>query len=216
MRTALQESFWERLGGVVTLQRPTYEALQHDPEATGQSWLIVTLLGLANGIAVITTPIATVLPGMPDDLQGQVQADAAEVAAALSFDTTERRLLALAAGVIGAIISWYLSAWLLRVIGNRMASNAGRAVSPEEMRRLVAWGYAPSLASFLAPIPLIGGLLATLGTLWAFVTGVMAVRAAFNVGIGRAIAIEIVAFLLVLLVVIAVVTITLIIALAAV
>jgi hypothetical protein len=212
MQTALQESFWERLNGVVTLQRPTYETLQHDPEATGQSWLIVTLLGLANGIAVITTPIATVLPGMPDELQ----ADAVEVAAALSFDTTERRLLALAAGVIGAIISWYLSAWLLRVIGNRMASTAGRVVSPDEMRRLVAWGYAPSLASFLAPIPLIGALLATLGSLWAFVTGVMAVRAAFNVGIGRAIAIEIVAFLLVLLVVIAVVTITLIIALAAV
>src|SRR5687768_13589610 len=114
MRTALQESFWERLGGVVTLQRPAYEAVQHDPEATGQSWLIVVLLGLANGIALITTPIVGVVPGMPDD----VATDATEIAAVFTFETTERRLLALAAGVIGAIISWYLSAWLLRVIGN--------------------------------------------------------------------------------------------------
>jgi hypothetical protein len=212
MRTAWQESFWERLGGVVTLKRPTYEALQRDPEATGQSWLIVILLGVASGIAVITTPIVTTLLELPDD----VQADAAEIVAALSFQTTEQRLLALVAGVIGQIASWYLAAWLLRVIGNRMAGSAGRAVSAEEMRRLVAWGNAPSLASFLAPIPVIGGLLATVGSLWAFVTGVMAVRTAFNASIGRAIAIEIVAFLVVLVVLIAVVSITLIIALAAV
>jgi hypothetical protein len=203
MRTALQESFWERLGGVATLQRPAYEAVRDDPEATGQSWLIVVLLGLANGIALITTPIVGVVPGMPDD----VASDAAEIAAVFTFETTERRLLALAAGVIGAIISWYLSAWLLRVIGNRVAARSGRTVTTEEMRRLVAWGYSPQLASFLAPIPVIGGLLATVGVLWAFVTGVMAVRTAFDVGIGKAIAIEIAAFLLVVLVVIVIMTI---------
>jgi hypothetical protein len=196
MLSVLQQSFWDRLAGVVTLQRPAYESIQRDPEATGQSWLIVLLLGLANGIALIATPVVTVLPGMSE----QMARDAARLAELLTFETTGRQLLGLAAGVAGAVLSWYVSSWLLRIIGNRVSGVAGK-VSAEEMRRLVAWGYSPTLASFLAPIPLLGPLLATLGTLWAFVTGVMAIRAAFDVGIWKAIGIEIAAFLVVLVVV---------------
>lgn len=208
MLSVLRESFWERLNGVLTLKRTTFEAIQRDPEATSQAWWIVVLLGLANGIALITTPVVTVFPGMSE----QMARNAAEVAAVFTFDTTGRRLMALAASVIGAILSWYLSSWLLRVIGNRMTGRAGHQVTAEEMRRLVGWGYSPTLASFLSPIPVIGPLLATLGTFWAFVTGVMAVRTAFGVSIWRAIGIEIAAFLVVLAVVMVVVLITVMIA----
>ena len=208
MLSVLQESFWERLTGVVTLKRPTYEAIQRDSEATSQAWWIVVLLGLANGIALIATPVVTVFPGMPEEMASS----AAEVAAVFTFDTTGRRLMALAAGILGAILSWYLSSWLLRLIGNRVAGSGGRQASAEEMRRLVGWGYSPTLASFLSPIPVIGPLLATLGTLWAFVTGVMAVRTAFGVGIGKAIGIEIAAFFMVLVVVMVVMLITVMIA----
>jgi hypothetical protein len=202
MLTALQESFWDRLGGVIALQRRAYEALQQDPTATSQALLIVLFLGLANGIAVITTPVITAMPGVSSDV-------ARDLTAMLTFDTTERQLLALAAGIGGALVSWYLSSWLLCFIGNRFAARGQRKIGAEEMRRLVGWGYSPSLASFLAPIPAIGPLLATLGTFWALVTGVMAVRVAFNVGIGKAIAIEIAAFLVVLLVVTAIVLVAL-------
>lgn len=204
MLSALQESFWDRLGGVITLKRSAYEILQRDPTATSQAWLIVLFLGLANGIALIVTPVVSVLPGVSDD----VARTYADIAAALTFDTTERQLLALAAGIVGAVVSWYLSSWLLCAIGNRVAPSGRPKVSGQEMRRLVGWGYSPSLASFLAPIPVVGPLLATLGTFWALVTGVMAVRAAFDVGIWKAVAIEIAAFLLVLLVVMIVVFIT--------
>jgi hypothetical protein len=211
MLSVLQESFWDRLSGVIRLKRTTYEAIQRDPEATSQSWWIVVLLGLANGIAWILTPIVTVFPGMPEEMASS----ATEVAAALTFDTTERQIMALVVATLGAILSWYLSSWLLRVIGNRVAGPAGRQITTEEMRRLVAWGYAPTLASFLRPIPVIGPLLATLGALWTFVTGVMAVRTAFGVSIWKAIGIELAAFLavVVLVVIIGVVLLTLLIAL---
>lgn len=194
MLSALHESFWDRLGGVIGLQRRAYEALRQDPTASAQALLIVIFLGLANGIAVITTPVVTAVPGMTDEF-------ARDLEAMLTFDSSERQILALLAGIGGAIISWYLSAWLLCFIGNRLAGREQRKVGSEEMRRLVGWGYAPSLAAFLAPIPLVGPLLATLGTFWALVTGIMAVRVAFNAGIGKAIAIEIAAFLVVLVVV---------------
>lgn len=202
MLTALQESFWDRLGGVITLKRPAYETLQLDPAATPQAWFIVLFLGLANGIALVATPIVTVMPGMSEESA----ALAAQMASALTFETAEEQILALLAGMVGAVLSWYLSAWLLRLIGNRVAGQQGHPVNGAEMRRLVGWGYAPSLASFLAPIPFIGPILATLGAFWALATGVMAVRVAFNVGIWKAIGIEIAAFLVVLVVAIAVVT----------
>ena len=208
MLSVLQESFWERLSGVVRLNRLTYELIQRDSNATSQAWWIVVLLGLANGIALIVTPVVTVVPGMSEE----VARSAAEVAAALTFDTTGRQLMALAAGILGAILSWYLSSGLLRLIGNRVAGRAGRQVTGEEMRRLVAWGYSPTLASFLSPIPVVGPLLATVGTLWAFVTGVMAVRTAFDVGIWKAIGIELAAFLVVLVVVTVIVIFTVMIA----
>ena len=123
MLAVLQESFWERLSAVLRLKRLTFETIQRDPEATSQAWWIVVLLGLANGIALIATPVVTAFPGMSE----QMANSAAEVAAVFTFDTTGRRLMALVAGILGAILSWYLSSWLLRVIGNRVA---GRARSP--------------------------------------------------------------------------------------
>ena len=207
MLSVLQESFWERLSGVVRLKRPTFEAIQRDPEATSQSWWIVVLLGLANGIAWIVTPVVVDFPGMTDEMAR----DVAVVAAAFTFDTAERQVTALVVAILVTILIWYLSSWLLRIIGNRVAGKEGRQVTTAEMRRLVAWGYSPTLASFLTPIPVVGPLLATLGALWSFVTGVMAVRFAFGVGIWKAIGIEIAAFLIlaVLVVVIAIVLSTL-------
>lgn len=189
MMTALQQSFWDRLTGVVALQRPTYEAIQRDPEATGQAWLIILLLGLANGISWIIVSAT----GIPPELARA----APELVDALKFESNERRLLALIMGIVVGVVFWYISAWLLRVVGTRMAGMIGGQVTTEQMRRLVAWGSVPSLASFLAPIPVFGPLLATLGSLWSFVTGIMAVRTAFDVSIGKAIAIELIAFLVI-------------------
>ena len=208
MLSVLQESFWERLSGVIGLKRPVYEALQRDPEATSQSWWIVVLLGLANGIAWIITPIVATFPSMTDEMAR----DVAPLIAAFTFDTTERQITALAAAILLTILSWYLWSWLLRVIGNRVAGSTGRKVTSAEMRRLVGWGYSPTLASFLTPIPVVGPLLATLGAFWTLVTGVMAVRTAFGVGIWKAIGIELAAFLVVLVVVTFVVLITVVIA----
>src|SRR5215212_7078981 len=128
MLSVLQESFWERLSGVVRLKRPAFEVIQRDPEATSQSWWIVVLLGLANGIAWIITPIVTDFPGMSDEMNR----DVAAMAAAFTFDTTDRQITALVAGILLTILSWYLSSWLLRFIGNRVAGKGGRQVTTAE------------------------------------------------------------------------------------
>jgi hypothetical protein len=208
MLSVLQESFWERLSGVIGLKRPVYEAIQRDPEATSQSWWIVVLLGLATGIAWIVNPVVAAFPGMTDEMAK----DVAPLVAAFTFDTPERQITALVVAILLTILSWYVSSWLLQVIGNRVAGRAGRKVTTTEMRRLVGWGYSPTLASFLTPIPVVGPLLATLGAFWTLVTGVMAVRTAFGVGVWKAIGIELAAFLVLLVVMTVVVLITVMIA----
>ena len=101
MLSVLQESFWERLSGVIGLKRPVYEAIQRDPEATSQSWWIVVLLGLANGIAWIVTPIVAGFPGMTDEMAR----DVAALAAAFTFDTTQRQIMALAVAIAVLVLS---------------------------------------------------------------------------------------------------------------
>jgi hypothetical protein len=191
MLAVLQESFWERLAGIVGLKRATYEGIRHDGTATSQSWWIILLLGLSQGIALVTTPLFVEFPGMSDELTREVE----DFAAQFTFETTDQQVLGLAASIAGIILTWYLTSWLLRSIGNRLTRGSGSPVTAWEMRRLVAWGYSPSLAWYLLPIPIVGPMLALLGWIWSLVTGIMAVRVAFGVGIGQAIVIRVAAFL---------------------
>lgn len=191
MLAVLQESFWERLAGVVGLKRATFEGIRRDAATASQAWWIVLLLGLSQGIVLVTTPVVLTFPGMSEE----VAADLEDFAAQLTFETTDQLVLGLAASVAGLVLTWYLTSWLLTVIGNRMARPTGQPITTVEMRRLVAWGYSPSLAWYLLPIPIVGPMLALLGWLWSLVTGVMAVRAAFGVGIWQAVVIRVAAFL---------------------
>ena len=201
MSSEWQESFGDRLIGVIRLNRPIYEAIKRDPRATTQALVIVIFLGLATGIALTTTSFAVDTTGLDPESAAIVE----DMTRAFTFETNGQKVMALVASVITSLIGWYITSSLLTFVGNRMSKQLGDRTTSEQMRRLVGWGYAPQLASFLAPIPVIGGLLAFVGGIWAFVTGVMAVRTAFNVSIGRAIAIQILAFLVYLIAIIVVV-----------
>ena len=191
MLAVLQESFWERLAGVIGLKRATYEGIRQDASATSQSWWIILLLGLSQGIVLVTTPVILTFPGMSEEMARELE----DLAAQFTFETTDQQVLGLAASIVGLILTWRLTSLLLRAIGNRLARRLGSPVSSGEMQRLVAWGYAPSLAWYLLPIPIVGPMLALIGWFWSFVTGVMAVRVAFGVGIWQAVVIRVAAFL---------------------
>lgn len=192
MSSEWQESFGDRLIGVIRLNRPIYEALKRDPRATTQALLIVIFLGLATGIALTTTSFVVDTTG----LNSEEAAIANAMAQMFTFDTNGQKVTVLVFGVVTSLLSWFLSGWLMTFIGNRMSSQLGDKPTSEQVRRLIGWGYAPQLASFLAPIPYFGGFLSLAGGIWAFVTGVMAVRTAFNVGIGRAVAIILISALI--------------------
>ena len=191
MLAVLQESFWDRLAGVVGLKRATFEGIRSDAGTASQAWWIILLLGLSQGIILVTTPVALTFPGVSEEMAVEFE----DLAAQFAFETTDQQVLGLAASIVGLILTWRLTSWLLTAIGNRLARPSGQPVTTAEMRRLVAWGYSPSLAWYLLPIPIVGPLLALLGWFWSLVTGVMAVRAAFGVAIWQAVVIRVAAFL---------------------
>jgi hypothetical protein len=191
MLAVLQESFWERLAGIVGLKRAAYEGIRREASTASQSWWIILLLGLSQGIVLVTAPVAVTVPGVSEEVSRELD----DLAAQFTFETTDQQVLGLVASIVGLVLTWYLTSWLLTAIGNRLARPAGQPVTTQEMRRLVAWGYSPSLAWYLLPIPIVGPLLALLGWFWSLVTGVMAVRVAFGIGIWQAIVIRVSAFL---------------------
>lgn len=192
MSSEWQESFGDRLIGVVRLNRPIYEAIKRDPRATAQALLIVIFLGLASGIAF--TSISGQLSSLDTTgLDPQTVSIVNEVTETYTFESNGEKLTVLIGSVLVSLSSWIVSAWVLTVLGNRTSRNLGDAASRMEVRRLVGWGYAPQLAFFLTPIPVIGPLLASLGWIWALVTSVMSLRVAFRIGVGHAIAIAVVA-----------------------
>ena len=191
MLAVLQESFWERLAGIVGLKRAAYEGIRRDASTASQSGWIILLLGLSQGIVLVTAPVVLTVPGVSEEVSQELE----DLAAQFTFETTDQQVLGLAASIVGLILTWYLTSWLLTAIGNRLARPAGQPVTTQEMRRLVAWGYSPSLAWYLLPIPIVGPLLALIGWFWSLVTGVMAVQVAFGVGIGQAVVIRVAAFL---------------------
>ncbi len=190
MLAVLQESFWERLAGIIGLKRAAYEGIRQDENAASQSWWIILLLGLSQGIILITPLPADAFGDLPEGMARELEG----LAAQFRFETTDQQVMGLAASIVGTILTWYLTSWLLTAIGNRLALPAGQQATVSEMRRLVAWGYSPRLALYLLPIPIVG-LLALFGLLWSFVTGVMAVRVAFGVSIWQAFVIRVAAFL---------------------
>jgi hypothetical protein len=71
--------------------------------------------------------------------------------------------------------------------------------------RALGFSYAPSLFAILGLIPGIGFLIVFIAGIWSLIASVIALRQAFEVSTGRAVAIAVVAFLamVVLLVIIA-------------
>ncbi|MCA9880093.1 MAG: hypothetical protein KC442_20000, partial [Thermomicrobiales bacterium] len=133
MSSEWQESFGDRLIGVIRLDRPIYESIKRDPRATTQALLIVIFLGLATGIALTTTSFDVDTTGMDAESAAIIN----EMAQAFRFETNGQKVMALVSSVVTSLISWYLTSWLLTFVGNRMSRQLGDRTTSEQVRRLV-------------------------------------------------------------------------------
>lgn len=194
------QSFIDRFLGVLKLDPFTFQSIKQDAAANGQAWIIVLLAGLVSGIAS-ARQLAQFSIQIQQSLDQARQTDP-ELAAQIDalqlqpFDTAAGRTSMIVSSVIGAIIAWWLFSALVRWAGRQFFGADPNAVSAEEMRRLTGWAYAPGLLQILAPIPVLGPIVAFVAAIWVLVAMIHAVRNGLNLTTGKAVGASIVAWIL--------------------
>jgi hypothetical protein len=98
-------------------------------------------------------------------------------------------------GILSAIIGWAVFAAVAFFVGTRLLAVASMNVSLGQVLRTLGFAYAPLLAAFLGFIPGLGALLVLAASIWFLVTATVALRQAFDISTGRAIATAVISFI---------------------
>ncbi len=99
---------------------------------------------------------------------------------------------------LAALIGWWIWAWLTYWIGTRLLPGKDTEADHGELLRTIGFSSAPGVLRIFAVLPMIGGLVYLIATLWMLVAMVIGVRQALDYhspesgatsGTGRAIAV---------------------------
>jgi hypothetical protein len=170
MQLSSSSSFVDRVIGAIRLDPATYEAVEHDTDATWQAALVVVVAAIFSGVG-----------------------------------STGGRTRDLLGWVVASLVFWALFALFAYLVGAYLLRGPETSATFGEVLRALGFSYAPSLFAILGLIPGIGFLIVFIAGIWSLIASVIALRQAFEVSTGRAVAIAVVAFLamVVLLVIIA-------------
>src|SRR5215216_1517040 len=160
MQLSPSSSFVDRVIGAIKLDPATYEAVEHDTDATWQAALVVAVVAIFSGVG-----------------------------------SSGGRTEGLLGGVLAAIIFWAIFALFAYVVGAYLLKGPQTSATFGEVLRALGFSYAPSLVAILGLIPGIGFLFTLIAAIWSLIASVIALRQAFEVSTGRAVAIAVVAFL---------------------
>jgi hypothetical protein len=87
--------------------------------------------------------------------------------------------------VVGAIVGWLVWAGITYVIGDKLL---GGTATWGELLRTLGFAQAPGVLLAIGIVPILGGIVITVVSVWLLVTGVIAIRQALDFGTGKAIA----------------------------
>ena len=136
------------------LRRWVYADVQSDPDAILHALGIVVLVGIASALAT-------------EDVLGQGAQDPFEPGRLTD------RLIGLWMSIVTSLLSWVLWAMVAYVLGSKFLR--GQATYQQLLRSL-GITYAPGVLLAAGSMPVFGGPVATVGTIWVFVAAVVAVR----------------------------------------
>lgn len=167
-------SFIERVLGAFRLERPIFDEVRRDPSAMMQAAGLIALTGFASGLGNYygeSTQSFTV-----DDR---------------TYEVGHSFLGAIASGLITiilALIAWVIISLIYRFVATRMLGAVAIGMQWQEVARPIGFASAPSLLALLTPIPLLGGIAALIGTIWAFAAQIVALSETFHFSKWRAFA----------------------------
>jgi hypothetical protein len=135
-----------------------YEEVERDTTQTSNALAVVVIAALASGIGAAISAASNPQAGSP--------------------------ILALIAGLVGAVVGWAVVTGFIYLVGTRLF---GGTATWGEVLRTVGFANAPGVLNILGFIPVLGGLVRFVVAIWLIVATVIAIRQALDVGTGRAI-----------------------------
>ena len=169
-----REGFGRRVLGALRLSGDTYRELAHSPTALPQSVAVILLGSLASAIVYLVDGDS---PGLSVDVDWG------------SYPMTRESTVvaALAGAVLDAgwgLLIWAAQAAIIWFLWNRFSS---RLRTWRSIAAPLGFANAPLVVfALLELLPTIGALLAAVGLIWTLIASVVALRAALDIGWGRA------------------------------
>ena len=106
-------------------------------------------------------------------------------------------LIGLIVGVILAVASYYVWAYIVQFVGKSMFN--GQATVPQLLRTL-GYAYGPTALGALSFIWCVGPLIALVGSIWSLVCGFFAVRETHRLSDGQAIITVVIGWLVIMVI----------------
>ncbi len=86
----------------------------------------------------------------------------------------------LAAGLVAALAGWFIWAWLTYFIGTKLLPEPQTRADLGQLLRTIGFASSPGILRVLGVIPVLGGLILFLTSVWMLVAFVVAVRQALD------------------------------------
>lgn len=96
-------------------------------------------------------------------------------------------------GIIGALVGWLIFAGLAWFFGTNIFGTPTTTTNWESLLRTLGYAQAPNVLAIFGFIPVLGWLAALVGSIWAIVTAIVAIRETLAFSTGRAIITAIIA-----------------------
>jgi len=93
---------------------------------------------------------------------------------------TQGGVLGFVAGAMGALIGWFIWAFLVYIIGTKLLPEPQTHSDLGELLRTTGFSASPGLLRVLGAIPLVGGLIILAVSVWMLVAMIIAVRQALD------------------------------------
>jgi len=86
----------------------------------------------------------------------------------------------LVVGAIGALISWFIWAYLTYYIGTRFFPEPQTECTPGQLLRTIGFSSSPGLLRLFGFIPVLGGIIFLISSIWMLLAMIIAVRQALD------------------------------------
>lgn len=98
-------------------------------------------------------------------------------------------------GLVGAFIFWLLFSAVAWFFGTQLFGNPTTNATSESLLRTLGYAQAPNILAIVGFIPILGWIVAFIGSIWVLITSVYAIRQVLGLSTGRAIITAVVAWI---------------------